>query len=109
VSKYVETLHGSVTQEKVILGSSNGTIEVEAVNLDKIRNKFNQVDRLREVSLDGETVATGDDLGSIRQACPSMFPSDRGRLYRVLFLQIFVVLIYPRISSLTGIKWLRLL
>lgn len=76
-SKYVELLHGSESQEMVLLGSSNGAIEVEAVDLDKIRGKFANLDRLREVSLDSESVARYDEPpGSIRSTCPSRSPSD---------------------------------
>ncbi|KAG5735258.1 Tubulin-specific chaperone E, partial [Termitomyces sp. T112] len=50
-SKYIETPRGSASQEKVILGSSQGSILVEAVNLDKIRGKLADLGRLREVSL----------------------------------------------------------
>ncbi|KAL1732491.1 hypothetical protein EV714DRAFT_206804 [Schizophyllum commune] len=70
-SKYIEAYHGK--QETIILGSSNGAIEVEAVNLDKIRGKFADLTRLREVSLDNELVATCDSPpGTIRQACPNI-------------------------------------
>ncbi|KAG6862063.1 hypothetical protein C0995_007193 [Termitomyces sp. Mi166 len=71
-SKYVETPHGSVSQEKVVLGSSQGSIVVEAVNLDKIRGKLADLGRLREVSLDSLDVATGDADGAIRQTCPNI-------------------------------------
>ncbi|KAJ7685581.1 hypothetical protein DFH06DRAFT_1358117 [Mycena polygramma] len=72
-SKYVELPHGSQSQEMVLLGSSNGVIEVEAVDLDKIRGKFAHLDRLREVSLDSESVARYDEPpGSIRSTCPSV-------------------------------------
>jgi hypothetical protein len=71
-SKYVELPHGSGSQEKVLLGSSNGAIEVEAVDLDKIRGKFANLDRLREVSLDNENVARYEEPpGSISTTCPS--------------------------------------
>ena len=81
LSKYVEDLHGSQGQEFVVLGSSNGAIEVEAVNLDKIRNKLSRLDKLREVSLDGENVASGDAPGEIGEMCPSMrFRKDFVRL-----------------------------
>ncbi|KAF8163437.1 hypothetical protein B0H34DRAFT_649985 [Crassisporium funariophilum] len=70
-AKYIEALHGSETQEKVILGSSQGAIEVEAVSLDKIRAKFSRLDRLREVSLENANVARGDP-GTIRTTCPSI-------------------------------------
>lgn len=69
--KYVEAFYGSASQEKITLGSSNGAIEVEAVNLDKIRSKFANLERLREVSLENEAVATVDEPGSIRDTCPS--------------------------------------
>lgn len=70
-SKYIEQLHGSESQEKVLLGSSHGSIEVEAVRLDKIRGKYANLDRLREVSLDNELVATCDPPGTILKTCPS--------------------------------------
>lgn len=73
LSKYVEDIHGSQGQEFVVLGSSNGIIEVEAVNLDKIRKKLSLVENLREVSLDGETVACADSPGEIGKTCPSAF------------------------------------
>ena len=69
--KYIEQLHGSHTQETVILGSSNGTIQVEAVNLDKIRGKFANLERLQEVSLDKENVFGAGAPGEIRKKCPS--------------------------------------
>lgn len=69
--KYVEAEHGSDTPEKVVLGSSNGAIEVEAVGLDKIRQNLGNLSRLREVSLDCELVATGDAKGDILVTCPS--------------------------------------
>ncbi|KAJ6618857.1 hypothetical protein B0H10DRAFT_2217348 [Mycena sp. CBHHK59/15] len=72
-SKYVELPHGSASQEKVLLGSSNGAIEVEAVDLDKIRGKFANLDQLREVSLDNEYVARYDEPpGMIRNTCPNV-------------------------------------
>jgi hypothetical protein len=70
-SKYIETLHGSQSQEKVLLGSSQGAIVVEAVRLDKIRGKLASLERLREVSLDNENPARSDPVGAIRSACPS--------------------------------------
>ncbi|KAK7038108.1 tubulin-specific chaperone E [Favolaschia claudopus] len=72
-SKYVEMPHNAESQEKVLLGSSNGAIEVEAVDLDKIRRKFANLDRLREVSLDNEYIARYDEPpGTIRSTCPSV-------------------------------------
>lgn len=70
-SKYIETPHGSISQESVILGSSQGSIVVEAVNLDKIRSKLADLGTLREVSLVNLDVATGDADGVIQQTCPS--------------------------------------
>lgn len=70
-TKYIEAQHGTATQEKVILGSSNGAIEVEVVNLDKIRGKFARIERLREISVDFEMVAHADAPGDIRGTCPS--------------------------------------
>ncbi|KAL1741359.1 hypothetical protein HDZ31DRAFT_45613 [Schizophyllum fasciatum] len=77
-AKYIEAYHGK--QETIILGSSNGAIEVEAVNLDKIRGKFADLTRLREVSLDNELVASCDaPPGTIRQACPNIRGLDLSR------------------------------
>ncbi|KZT69805.1 RNI-like protein [Daedalea quercina L-15889] len=70
-SKYIDVPHGSGL-EKVVLGSSNGTIEVEAVGLDRIRGKLAHLERLREVSLDGEGVASADPPGAIAKACPGI-------------------------------------
>lgn len=44
------------------------------MNLDKIRNKLSRVEQLREVSLDGEEVASADPPGEIGKMCPSVFP-----------------------------------
>ncbi|CAK5265254.1 unnamed protein product [Mycena citricolor] len=73
-AKYVELPRAASSQlEKVLLGSSNGAIEVEAVDLDKIREKFSHLDRLREISLDNELVARLDeDPETIRTTCPSV-------------------------------------
>ena len=68
-SKYVDVPHGSGL-EKVVLGSSNGAIEVEAVGLDRIRGKLARLERLREVSLDGEGVASADPPGTVAKRCP---------------------------------------
>lgn len=59
--------------EKVTLGSSNSAIEVEAVGLNKIRDRLSRLDSLREVSLDSELVAQADDPNEIRRACSSEF------------------------------------
>lgn len=63
--------HGSGT-EKVVLGSSRGAIEVEAVNLDKIRGNLSNIEKLREVSLDDERIAVPGQPGEIRKMCPGM-------------------------------------
>ena len=70
MSKYIELPRVS-PQEKVLLGSSNGAIEVDVVGLDKVREKLANLQMLREISLDGEHVATCDPPGEIRQSCPS--------------------------------------
>ncbi|KAF5357752.1 hypothetical protein D9756_001444 [Leucocoprinus leucothites] len=71
-SKYIESLHGTGSQEVVILGSSQGAVQVEAINLDKIRNKLSKLSSLREVSLDGEGVASTDPKGMIYETCPNV-------------------------------------
>lgn len=65
--------HGSASQEKVFLGSSNGAIEVTAVGLDKIREKFANLERLREVSVDYENVATAESPAETHKTCPSEY------------------------------------
>lgn len=71
-ARYVEGLHEVSTNETVILGSSNGTIEVEAPGLNKIRAKLSRLDTLRQVSLDEYDVATANSPGEISQTCPSI-------------------------------------
>ncbi|KAH6918438.1 hypothetical protein BKA70DRAFT_1416436 [Coprinopsis sp. MPI-PUGE-AT-0042] len=71
-SKYLEELHGSGTQETIVLGSSAGAIEVEAVNMDKIRNKLARLDRLRDISLDDTEAAYADPPGAIAAASPNV-------------------------------------
>lgn len=44
--------------EMITLGSSNGAIQVEAVDLAKVRRKFAQLDRLKEVGLEAEDITT---------------------------------------------------
>jgi hypothetical protein len=74
LSKYVE-IPLETPIEKVMLGSSKGAIEVEAVGMNKVRNKLARVERLREVSLDMENVAYADTPGEVRQTCPSAYGS----------------------------------
>jgi hypothetical protein len=66
-SKYRERLQGS--SETVLLGSSNGSIEVEAVNLDMIRANLSRLEDLKEASL--QDVSSIDDEQTIRSTCPS--------------------------------------
>ncbi|KAI0317464.1 hypothetical protein OF83DRAFT_1276525 [Amylostereum chailletii] len=72
VEKYVELPRGTSAQEFVILGSSKGAIEVEVVNMDKIRNKFSRLEHLRDISLDKENVSRADEPGLLRAKCPSV-------------------------------------
>ncbi|KAF9246350.1 hypothetical protein BU15DRAFT_40093 [Melanogaster broomeanus] len=92
-TKYVEVEHGSTTLEKVILGSSKGAIEVEAVGLDKIRRNLGALERLREASLDNEVVATGDPAGKIFDTCPNI---------RGLDLSTSVLSTWQTISNITA-------
>ncbi|KAF8623561.1 hypothetical protein AX15_006331 [Amanita polypyramis BW_CC] len=71
-SKYIEIPHGSESQETVILGSSNGSIQVEAVDLNKIRRKLSDLGQLREVSLDKENVSDSDPPDAILRTCPNI-------------------------------------
>lgn len=70
-SKYVEVPFETSLNEKVVLGSSNGTIKFEAVGMNKVRSRLSRLDSLREVSLDKENVARADEPGEIRRGCPS--------------------------------------
>ncbi|KAI0928952.1 hypothetical protein AcV7_008711 [Taiwanofungus camphoratus] len=72
ISKYVEELHGASSLETVVLGSSGGAIEVEAVGLDKIRGRLAHLERLREISLDNEGVSSIDPPGAIEHTCPGI-------------------------------------
>lgn len=67
-AKYVEENHGP--NETVVLGSSNGAIEVEVANLDMIRGNLARLETLREVSV--EDVSSVDPPGDIRKKTPSM-------------------------------------
>ena len=69
--KYVDNSHSVGEKEIVILGSSNGAIEVEAVGLERVRAKLSRLERLREISLNSENVAFPDPPGEIRTTCPS--------------------------------------
>ena len=74
ISKYVDPFHSSGAsgnKETIVLGSSNGAIEVEAVGFDKVRSKLSNLERLREISLISEDVAWVDSPGKIRETCPS--------------------------------------
>lgn len=94
-NKYVEPAHGAASQEKIILGSSNGAIEVEVVDMDKIRSKFANLERLREVSLDNK-VSTGSEPGKILSTCPSepVFPFLHMNITRLTLSR------HPRLGSL---------
>jgi len=64
--------------EHIVLGSSKGRIEVEAPGLDQVRRRVANIERIREMSLDGEGVASADDKDdestSIWNLCRSMSP-----------------------------------
>lgn len=71
-NKYIDlTQANSETEETVVLGSSNGAIIVEAPGMNKVRGKFSRLDHLKEVSLDNELVALGNDADLIKKTCPS--------------------------------------
>ncbi|KAI0690587.1 hypothetical protein BC835DRAFT_173148 [Cytidiella melzeri] len=70
-AKYTDNPHGEAV-EKVILGSSNGAIEVEAVRLNKIRANLARLDTLREVSLDDQQISRADTPGEIHRTCPGI-------------------------------------
>jgi hypothetical protein len=86
-SKYIEQPHGAQSQETVVLGSSQGTIQVEAVNLDKVRSKLSNLSALREVSLDGVMVAVSDSPGAIGETCPSESLDPLDESHHIFFSQ----------------------
>ncbi|KZP01132.1 hypothetical protein CALVIDRAFT_559777 [Calocera viscosa TUFC12733] len=59
-------------KETVVLGSSHGLIEVEAVGMAKVRLKLGRLDRLRDASLDGEGVASAGEAGEVQLRCPNL-------------------------------------
>jgi hypothetical protein len=72
--KYVDLPHGSSVAELLTLGSSNGAIEVEAVGLDKVRQRLSNLTKLREASLDGGNVSFPNPPGEVHAKCPSCLP-----------------------------------
>ena len=106
IDKYVEQPHGSDTNETVVLGSSNGAIHVEAVNLDKIREKFSNLQRLQQVSLDKEGVSQADPPGELRKKCPSqsfnssLFLSDVRMSTKTSEASTFHIALFPVGTSL---------
>ncbi|KAI8989734.1 hypothetical protein BD414DRAFT_414676 [Trametes punicea] len=70
--KYVDVPRGDVSSERIVLGSSGGAIEVEAIGLDKVRSKLARLERLREVSLDNECVSKSDPSGEVGRTCPGI-------------------------------------
>lgn len=71
LDKYTDnSQNSSAGSEWITLGSSKGTIQVEAVGLDKIRRKLSKLDRLRVVGLDESNVATAGPSGVLRGTIP---------------------------------------
>ncbi|KDQ10603.1 hypothetical protein BOTBODRAFT_57988 [Botryobasidium botryosum FD-172 SS1] len=69
LSKYIDESWSSGNVETLVLGSSNGAITVEAPGLDKIRKKFANIERLREISLEDEEVSSPGPLDDIKSTC----------------------------------------
>lgn len=60
--------------EHFTLGSSKGRIEVEAPGLDKVRRRLANIEKLREISLDGEGVSSAEEENDATwNLCRSMF------------------------------------
>lgn len=75
--KYIEERYDDSKVESVVLGSSDGAIEVEAVNLNKVRSKFAQLSKLKEVGLENYMIGkAGDD---IQPVCPNIKRLDLSR------------------------------
>ncbi|KAH7343296.1 hypothetical protein B0J17DRAFT_641814 [Rhizoctonia solani] len=71
VSKYIDTFQSDGV-ETVVLGSSNGTILVEGPRLGKIRAKFSQIERLRNISLSNYDVSSVGDPQVVSKLCRSV-------------------------------------
>lgn len=67
--KYVDT--GELDTEKVVLGSSNGAIIVEAPRLSKVRGRLADLHHLREVSFDPAVVNGPGSPLEIARICQS--------------------------------------
>lgn len=67
--KYIDEAHDDSVPENILLGSSNG-IEVEAVNMNKVRGKFARLDTLKEVGMEGHMISKAGPPGQIRNTCP---------------------------------------
>ncbi|KAG8800092.1 hypothetical protein FRC16_003748 [Serendipita sp. 398] len=77
--KYLEDLHATSTKEAIVLGSSDGAIEVEAVDMNKVRNKFAQLEKLKEVGLENYMISKAGPAGEIKAICPNIRRLDLSR------------------------------
>jgi hypothetical protein len=68
--KYIESTHNEGI-ESITLGSSDGAIEVEAVDMNKVRRKFARLEELKEVGLENYTISSAGRPGEIATTCPS--------------------------------------
>jgi len=68
--KYIESTHDEGI-ESITLGSSDGAIEVEAVNMNKVRSKFAQLEELKEVGMENHMISSAGRPGEIASTCPS--------------------------------------
>ncbi|KAL5636507.1 hypothetical protein ACGC1H_000458 [Rhizoctonia solani] len=71
VSKYIDTFQSDGV-ETVVLGSSNGAILVEGPRLDKVRAKFSQIERLRNISLNEYDVSSVGNPQVVSKLCQSV-------------------------------------
>ncbi|KIM33221.1 hypothetical protein M408DRAFT_61276 [Serendipita vermifera MAFF 305830] len=69
--KYIEDAHDESVMESILLGSSNG-IEVEAVNMNKVRGKFARLDTLKEVGMEGYLISSAGPPGEIQKTSPAI-------------------------------------
>ncbi|CUA67758.1 tubulin folding cofactor E [Rhizoctonia solani] len=78
VSKYIDTFQSGGV-ETVVLGSSNGVILVEGPRLDKVRAKFSQIERLRNISLNKYDVSNVGNPQVVSKLCQSVQNLDLSR------------------------------
>lgn len=95
-------------EEAVVLGSSNAAIVVEAPNMDSVRRRIKNLERLREVGLEGQSICAlgGDD--ERRSVLKERLKSELCFVFCIADLQVSRHSTCRATSSPTGPRWPRL-